>query len=180
MRKFLLFLLLVSMLLLLAKISYADTVVNTPCEEFTDCHATYKLGDIVNLTNANADPSFKFLGWVSSGGECIGTGVCVFAITPATATEINLAPVYEPNVFRLWINVYGLPGGSVVSSPAGLDCPSNAFCAAPFPVNSKVVLTPNPPQGKKWNWRGFVGCNLTAPTCTVYISAPKLGYLIFK
>jgi len=59
--------------------------------------------------------------------------------------------------------------GTVISSPAGIDCPTKT-CGAQFPTGSSVVLTANPNAGS--TFVGWGGCpSPSGNTCTVLLNA---------
>ena len=68
------------------------------------------------------------------------------------------------------LTVNNLPssGITVTSSPAGINCSSNAACTAQFPINTKVVLTAassNYTIGSYWNSNGDT-CEVTGTVTT--------------
>lgn len=63
----------------------------------------------------------------------------------------------------------GSGGGTVTSSPAGIDC--GGTCSASFPRGQSVTLTTAPAAGSSFGgWSGG-GCAGTGPTCTVSLAA---------
>jgi hypothetical protein len=172
-------LLIVSLFLLFITKVNADVTVTTPCEEKTDCTAVYKVGDVIDLTPVAA-PGFVFLGWAATDNFCSGTGHCKGTIKETTTHDLVIAPVFDSNTVNLWIHVYGLDGGKVISSPEGINCISGAVCSAPFTRGTKVTLTAIPPTGKIWNWKNISGCNLTAANCIITMTTGKLGNVQFK
>lgn len=100
----------------------------------TTCVADYMAGTQVTLT-ATVNPGFHFAGW--SGGGCSGTGTtCV--------VRMNSAQFVTANFIRNTLTVVraGTGAGSVVSSPAGVDC--GAICNADYPLGAVVTLTATP------------------------------------
>jgi len=59
--------------------------------------------------------------------------------------------------------------GTVISSPAGIECPTTT-CGAQFPKGSSVVLTATPNTGSTFS--GWGGCpSSSGNTCTVLLNA---------
>jgi hypothetical protein len=58
--------------------------------------------------------------------------------------------------------------GTVTSSPAGISCPGT--CAAPFPANTSITLTPTPGGGSSFG--GWQNCPTTSgSSCIVTLTA---------
>lgn len=157
----------------------AETVITS--NACAGCTAVYQVGQKVDLT-ATPEPDSYLVGWRSN--YCWGTGHCIFTITSAMPTEIIIDSIFEKiETQNLYINVHGKTGCKVISTPAGIDCttstplPVGGFCQAAFPRGSKVTLTVT---GGTPNWRGFTGCNVTAASCTVTMTASKAGVVQFK
>ena len=77
----------------------------------------------------------------------------------------NPNPPPPPNTpLDLSVILAGLQGGSVTSTPNGIDCGST--CNASFNIGTTVTLTANPPSGGQFTgWSG--ACSGTDMTCTV-------------
>jgi hypothetical protein len=108
----------------------------------SDCSENYSSGTSVTLT-ANPVTGHSFGGW-SGDGSCTGTSTtCTVSMTQArnvTAT-FNL-----PNTYTLNLTKTG--GGTVISSPAGINCTeSQTSCSATFPEGTNVVLDATIPSG---------------------------------
>jgi len=92
------------------------------------------------------------------GNYVFGTGfVSAAGVGTSTCTQASLTLVVSGN-------------GTVTSAPAGITCPGT--CAAPFPLDSTVVLTATPGTGATavtWGAAtGSAGCtSQTATTCNV-------------
>jgi hypothetical protein len=66
------------------------------------------------------------------------------------------------------MTVSGGPGGTITSSPAGINCGSS--CTASFDNGTKVTLSAAPSAGNSFaGWAG--ACSGTAPTCTVVMNS---------
>jgi len=124
------------------------------------CSASFDGGTQVTLGAAPSSGA-TFGGW---GGACSGTGSCVVTLskdTSVTAT-FNLTPV-------LTVTLAGTGQGTVVSSPAGIDC--GQTCTAGFPSGSQVTLTATPASNSTFaGWAG-AGCSGDDPTCVVTLHA---------
>ena len=83
-----------------------------------------------------------------------------------------------PAVFHaLAVAVAGTSGGTITSSPAGLDCPA-AACLLEFQGGSSVVLTVTPAKGSKLaRWTG--ACRGSRPTCTVDLQGDRAAAAVF-
>ena len=78
-------------------------------------------------------------------------------------------PDSSPGTSLLTISKVGTGGGSVSSSPTGIDC--GATCSAPFTNGAQVTLTAKPTATSTFaGWNGG-GCSGTA-TCVVSVTAP--------
>ena len=83
------------------------------------------------------------------------------------SVQIN---ILDPNSVKLYVNSTG--GGTVTSSPAGINC--NPDCEAPFPVNSTISLNAhiNPIWDEgEWTWSG--GCS-GGSSCVVTMDSSQL------
>jgi trimeric autotransporter adhesin len=112
----------------------AGSVVTEPpgteCEAI--CTETLAQGTEVTLTAAERDGS-AFVRW--SGSKCEPVTKCSFVLdSPAKVAAVFACP------HALTIEVEGLTGNRVTSSPAGIDCPNT--CTAPFRHGAMVALTP--------------------------------------
>jgi len=67
------------------------------------------------------------------------------------------AVIPPPTEFALTVIKAGTGGGTVTSAPAGIDC--GGSCAADFPVDALVTLTPTPNPGTEFvDWAGDPDC----------------------
>ncbi|MGB5259698.1 MAG: hypothetical protein WBO34_04160 [Gammaproteobacteria bacterium] len=64
------------------------------------------------------------------------------------------------------LTVEAIGGGTVTSSPAGINCPGQ--CTANFPESASVTLTATPDLSQRFlEWGG--ACLASEPSCTVKI-----------
>ena len=126
----------------------------------TACAATYDSGTVVTLT-ATPDANATFDGW--TGGGCAGTGPCTLTLTANTTVTAR----FSVRRFTLSVTLEGLGGGTVTSSPAGINC--GTACATTYDSGTVVTLTARPDSLSTFGgWRGG-GCSGTGP-CTVTLT----------
>jgi len=126
----------------------------------TACAATYDSGTVVTLT-ATPAANATFDGW--SGGGCAGTGPCTLTLT----TDTTVTARFSVRRFTLAVTLEGLGGGTVTSSPAGINC--GTACAATYDSGTVVTLTARPDSLSTFGgWRGG-GCSGTG-SCTITLT----------
>ncbi len=124
------------------------------------CAYSFATGAVVTLT-ATAGPGGVFTGW---SGSCTGTGNCTVTMSAARSVTATFAQTYP-----LTYTKAGSGTGSVVSSPAGIDCSGD--CAAWFTANASVTLTATAAAGSVFT--GWSGACAGTSTCTVTMSAAR-------
>lgn len=127
------------------------------------CTASFAAGTVVTLT-ATTIPGNWFQGW---GRACSGTAsTCVVTVKEATNVDAVFA---GPGIgYTVTVSRAGDGSGTVVSSPANIDC--GRACLAMFPMDSVVTLTATAAAGSSFaGWSG--ACAGTSPTCTLRMSA---------
>ena len=120
------------------------------------CAADFPEGTSVTLYPSAA------AGWGFTGfdGACAGAACTItLAADAAAVATFILHPV------ELAVQVSG--GGSVVSSPAAIDCPG--MCSAIFAPGTAVILTASATTGS--SFAGFSGA-CTGPSCSLRLTAP--------
>ncbi len=133
------------------------------------CSYPFSLSTSVTLT-ASPTAGSSFAGW--SGSGCSGTSTCTVTMLGARAVtaEFAVVPPVPPGRFDLSISKSGTGGGTVTSSPAGIDC--GAACSESLVDGSSVTLTASPTTGSSFaGWSGS-GCSGTS-TCTVIMSEAR-------
>ncbi len=152
----------------------SGTVTSSPAgiDCGSDCSETLVDGTSVTLTATPATGS-SFAGW--SGAGCSGTSTCTVIMSEARAVNAEFAvvppvPPVPPVLFNLAVSKSGTGGGTVTSSPAGINC--GADCSESLEDGSSVTLTAKPTTGSSFaGWSG-AGCSGTS-TCTVTMSAAR-------
>ena len=127
------------------------------------CSANYASGMSVTLSAAAASGS-TFGGW---GGACAGTGACTVSMTAARAVTATFNG--PGGNYTLSVTKMGSGGGTVTSSPSGINCGSS--CAANFSSGTSVSLSAAPASGSTFGgWSG--ACSGTG-SCTVSMTAAR-------
>lgn len=142
------------------------TVVSDPAgiDCGSDCSEAYANGTVVTLT-ANADAGSDFRRW---DGACVGTDpTCELAMT----ADRSVTAVFEPQglTFPLEIEKIGTGDGTVVSTPAGIDCGMD--CSEEFLSGTVVDLEATPDLGS--NFAGWGGSCSGTGGCTVNMSVER-------
>jgi hypothetical protein len=134
----------------------SGTVVSTPAGLSCPgtCTAKFDKGSTVTLT-ARPGTGSRLEAW---GGACSGSGAC--SVTADQAKTVTAA--FGVGGRRLTASVSGK--GKIVSSPAGLSCPSR--CTAQFAADTTVRLRALPAKGYRlsgWSGacKGRTGCSVT-------------------
>ncbi len=146
----------------------AGTVTSSPAgiDCGSDCSESLLDGTSVTLTATPATGS-SFTGW--SGSGCSGTSTCTVVMSEARAVTAEFV-VVPPGQFDLMVSKSGTGGGTVTSSPAGIDCGSD--CSETLADGTSVTLTATPAAGSTFTaWSGS-GCSGTS-TCTVTMSEAR-------
>jgi hypothetical protein len=127
----------------------------------TSCAADFPPAEKVIL-QAEPDPDFTFFGW---SGDCSGTGPCVVSMEQERFVVATFTGV--PGEPALDVTIQG--GGSVTSTPGGIDCPGT--CSAEFPAGTDVTLTAIPASGFAFDsWAGDCSGD---DACTISMDGPR-------
>lgn len=136
-----------------------DTSRETPCPPL--CTVSAYEGATVSLT-AKAQEGSRFVGW--SGACTSPVPTCTLLLDHGTSVTATFAPV----PVRLTVTKVGLDpvGGSVTSSPTGIDC--GATCSASFDYGTTVTLSPA--AGLQSTFVGWSGECSGSGSCTVTLT----------
>jgi len=134
----------------------------------TDCSQTYAANSTVTLT-ASPSTGSTFTGW--TGGGCTGTAPCSVTITGATGVTATFAL----HTYTLTVASDGSGGGSVTSSPSGIDC--GASCTAGYSYGTAVTLKALAAKGSTFT--GWSGACTGTGACAVTLAADTTVHATF-
>ncbi len=123
------------------------------------CTAKFAAGTKVTLT-ATPGTGYLFTSW---GGACSGSS-CTVALNAAETVSANFTAEDGVNVA-----IAGSGTGTVVSSPAGINCPGT--CSASYAQGTQVTLTETP--GANIYFGGWSGACTGTANCSVTVSAAE-------
>ncbi len=144
----------------------AGTVTSSPagidCGD--DCTEDYSNGTPVTLT-ASSDAGSNFAGW---SGACFGAQLtCNLIMTMNRSVTATFAPIGL--TYTLTVTRTGTGGGTVTSSPAGINCGGD--CSEPYLSGTPVTLTATADGDSAFTgWGG--ACSGTG-TCIVAMNAAR-------
>ena len=125
----------------------------------TDCTETYDDGTAITLT-ATADTGYTFTGWT---GACTNaSGDCVVTMDAAKSVTATFTRGHA-----LTVSLAGTGGGSVTSSPAGIDCSAavGSDCSEIYAYGTDVTLTATAASGSTFTgWSGICSPSDTIAT----------------
>lgn len=138
----------------------------------TDCVVPFETGTTVTLSALAAADS-KFDGWTGAG--CSGTGSCVVTMSASK----SVTPSFSKLQRLLTVNIGGLGGGSVTSSPAGINC-SGGTCVGIFDLGASITLTAAPEAGSAFaGWTG-AGCDGVQTICNLVLLGDTTVDAVFQ
>ena len=123
------------------------------------CSYVFTGGSQVTLTPTPTS-GWTFSSW---GGACTGTGTCTMAMNAAESVTATF-------VQGLTLSVSVTGGGTVTSSPAGINCPST--CSTSFAGGTQVTLTATSADGSGFG--GWGGACSGFDNCVVTMSAAQI------
>jgi phospholipase C len=123
------------------------------------CIATFSSGTKVTLS-ATPSSGDSFANW---SGACSGSSpTCTLTMNGSTAVSATF------NHTQVQLSVSETGGGTITSSPAGINC--GAICSTDFNTGSSVTLTATPAAGNSFNgWTG--ACSGSSTTCALVLNA---------
>jgi Zn-dependent metalloprotease len=121
------------------------------------CSSFFAYNTDVTLS-ASAGVGSTFTGW--SGEDCSGTGTCQVTMDQAR----SVTATFTLNTYVLTVSKAGTGGGTVSSSPAGIDCGST--CSTGFDYNTVVTLSASVGSNSTFTGWSGEGCSGTG-TCQV-------------
>jgi hypothetical protein len=124
----------------------------------SSCSGNFAPGTTVTLTAA-ANAMSVFTGW---GGACTGTGTCTIPMNAAASLTATFTAL-----FPLSVALLGSGGGTVSSTPAGINCGS--ACQANFLSGTSVTLSATPNSTS--NFTGWSGACSGTGACSVVVNA---------
>ena len=137
-----------------------------------NCGSTCSTSLSVNIgvtLSATAATDSIFTGW---SGACTGTGSCVVTMSAAKTVTAN----FTVPTFVLTVNKVGGGGGTVTSTPAGINC--GGTCSFSFNNNTMVTLTATPAAGSAFT--SWTGACTGSDGCTVTMSAARTVTAMFS
>jgi hypothetical protein len=126
-----------------------------------DCTEDYYPGTLATLMPTPAVGS-SFTGW---SGDCVGSGACVVTMD----ADRSVTATFTLDPYTLTVSRSGSGGGTVTSSPPGIDCGTD--CTESYPYGTEVVLTALAADGSTFSgWSGACGGK---DACAVTMDAEK-------
>jgi Divergent InlB B-repeat domain len=142
------------------------------------CAATFAPGTRVTLT-ATGGTFFRWGGAI----ECFPLGsatpgpTCTITLNSDRSVSAFFAAPPPPTTHGLFIQLSGNGSGTVMSTPAGINCGS--ACSSSFAIGSQVTLTATTSTGSSFGgWSGG-DCPLRGKSCVVTMTADTIVTAIF-
>jgi uncharacterized repeat protein (TIGR02543 family) len=119
----------------------------------SSCSTTLNSGSSVTLTAMAASGS-TFAGW---SGSCTAAGSVTMTGNMSCTATFNSSGYTLTSTVVNEVTSSGTPGGTIVSSPTGINCGSD--CSENYPAGQIVTLTPKPAANSKFKaWTGHADC----------------------
>lgn len=131
-----------------------------------DCQEEYKEGSVVTLNATPAQGSF-FVGWGGDCASCIGAS-CILVVNSPKSCSAQFDIVR----YRLNVSLLGTGSGTVVSSPAGIQCPQD--CQEQYPQGTYINLTAKPNPGSQFLGWGVDCAACSTLSCSISMSSDTL------
>jgi hypothetical protein len=150
----------------------AGTVTSSPvginCG--ADCSESYARGTAVTLTASPALGS-TFIGW--TGCDTVSGSSCTVTMSAVR----SVAATFNLQNFALTVTKSGLGGGTVTSTPAGINCGSD--CSESYAFGTTVTLEATPATLSGFD--RWTGCDaVSGTTCTVRIDRVRSVQASFR
>jgi uncharacterized protein (DUF2141 family) len=126
-----------------------------------ECWHTYAQGTVVTLSQTAATGS-RFVGW---SGACGGTSSCQVTMDAAK----SVVATFSADTNALTVVQAGTGGGTVTSSPAGINCGGD--CYETYEYGTVVTLSQTAAAGS--SFAGWSGACTGTGSCQVTMSAAK-------
>jgi hypothetical protein len=112
-----------------------------------DCSEVYSVGEEVTLAAA-PDAGSVFSGW-NGDADCLDGVITMNTASSCTARfDLNILTIIKA----------GAGGGTVISTPTGIDCGDD--CSEEYPVGEEVTLAATPDAGSVFSgWNGDADCS---------------------
>jgi hypothetical protein len=133
------------------------------------CSIAWDQGTTLTLL-ADAAPGSRFVGW---GGACRGREDCELAMDTAKVVAARFA---RQVLLRVQVVRRSGGAGSVVSTPAGISCPS--ACARDFDQGARIVLRARPRRGSRF--AGWAGACRGTGACSIRLDAARGVRAVFR
>jgi uncharacterized repeat protein (TIGR02543 family) len=128
------------------------------------CSANYNANTVVTLTST-AGGGYTFTGW---GGACSGSSATC-SVTMDAVKSVTATYVVTPVPYDLTVTKSSAAGGTVTSSPSGINCGTSCTSeTASFASGTTVTLTATAESG--YGFTGWSGACSGTGTCTVTMS----------
>ena len=130
------------------------------------CSASFDDGTQVTLSSV-ADANSSFAGW--SGAGCPVTGDCVLTMDQAR----SVTATFTKNTYQLDVSKAGTGGGTITSTPSGINC--GPTCSASFDAGAPVTVSVTPNANSTFmGWSGS-GCSGTGDCVVAMVQARSIA-----
>ena len=152
--------------------------VNSPTYSWANSWTSAQGGLIAGKTTRIATTSFSQIGnYYATTTASDGVSTSTFRCTGGVNGGVIISDSQATSTLMV-TKTGGSGTGTVISSPAGINCGS--YCSESVNTNSNVVLTEVPNSGSTFaGWSGG-GCSGTATSCTVNVDANKTVNAVFN
>ena len=112
-------------------IKSSDNTINCTEPGGAKCSSDFQTGSTVTL-DASPNTGSEFVGW--QGIDCTGTGPCTVTVDAASDPNgdsiIEVTALFNQTGYVLTVNKEGNGGGTIVSTPSGINCGND--CEQPY------------------------------------------------